>query len=335
MNRILLAAASTVLLAGRIHSSDEPRFAVEEKTTLAKSFERHMKLESKAFRIFVAGQDEPIHPPGDLHIALEDTGRIDVTDEYLSMGKGRPSKLKRTYDKIEENEKQRASSGEGGADDSEDHEKKEESALEGRTVFFTWSDESGAFVASFPKDGGDAELLDDLNEDMDLRFLLPKGKVAADESWDLDAKEFGSVLAPGGDLKLKDKDKDAEENADQSIGKEIRKHLEGKAHATWKGVREEGGKKVGIIALAADLASEGDVESKGEMEGKTHFKLKLDLEGELAWDLAGGHFHSFQVGGKVQLDTAATATIKMGDKSAEMRQELDLEGETSYKASLR
>jgi hypothetical protein len=322
MTRLLLLSASAILLAGRIHSSDEPRFAVEEKTSLAKSFERHMKLESTALRIFVEGQSEPIHPPGDLHVAIEDMGRIDVTDEYLSMGKGRPAKLKRTYDKIEETEKQHASSSEGPADAGDDHEKKEESALEGKTVFFTWSDESSAFVASFPKDGGDAELLDDLNEDMDLRFLLPKGKVAADESWDLDAKDFGSVLAPGGDLKLKDKD--VEEGADPSLGKEIRKHLEGKAHATWKGVREEDGKKVGIVALAADLQSEGDVESKGEMEGKTHFKLKLELEGELVWDLAAGHFHSFQASGRVQLDTAATATIKMGDQSAQMRQELDL-----------
>ncbi len=292
-----------------------------------------MKLESKALRIFVEGQDEPIHPPGDLHISIEDTGRIDVTDEYLAVGKGRPAKLKRTFDKIEENEKQHASSSESAGDAGDGHEKKEESALEGKTVFFTWSDETSAFAASFPKDGGDAELLDDLSEDMDLRFLLPKGKVAADESWDLDAKDFGSVLAPGGDLKLKEKD--ADESSDHSLGKEIRKQLGGKAHATWKGVREEGGKKLGIIALAADLVSEGDVESKGDLEGKTHFKLKLELEGELAWDLAAGHFHAFQASGKVELDTAATATRKMGDQSVEMRQELDLEGETSYKASLR
>jgi hypothetical protein len=331
MNRLLFVAASTILLAGRLHSSDEPRFAVEEKTSLAKSFERHMKLESKALRIFVEGQDEPIHPPGDLHISIEDTGRLDVTDEYLSMGKGRPSKLKRTYDKIEENETQSAHSGEGD-EEGGDHEKKQESALEGKTVFFTWSEETSAFVASFPKNGGDADLLEDLNEDMDMRSMLPKGKVAEDESWDLDPKEFGSVLAPGGDLKLKDKD--ADEGSNPSIGKEIRKHLDGKAHATWKGVREEGGKKVGVIALTADLVSEGEVESKGDMAGKTHFKLKLALEGELLWDLAAGHFHAFQAIGKVQLDTAATATVKMGDQSAEMRQELDLEGETSYKASL-
>ena len=168
-----------------------------------------------------------------------------------------------------------------------------------------------------------------------LRRLAFEGQagVAEGESWDLDPKDFGSVLAPGGDLKIKEKG--ADEGSDQSLGKEIRKNLDGKAHATWKGVREEGGKKLGTIALTADLVSEGEFESKGEMEGKTHFKLKLTLEGELVWDLAAGHFHSFQAGGKVQLDTAATATVKMGDQSAEMRQELDLEGETSYKASLR
>jgi len=333
MNRILFVAASAALLPGRIHRSDEPRFAVEEKTSLSKVFERHMKLESKEFKIIVEGQDEPIHPPGDLHFTIEDTGRIEVTDEYLAMGKGRPSKLKRTYDKIEETESQNARSGEGGEEEGDAHEKKEESALEGKTVFFTWSDEASGFVASFAKDGGDAELLDGLIEDMDLRFLLPKGKVAADESWDLDAKAFGSILAPGGDLKLKEKD--ADEASDRSIGKEIRKNLDGKAHATWKGVREEGGKRLGTIALSADLSSEGDAESKGEEAGKVHFKLKLELEGELVWDLAAGHFQSFQASGKVRLDTAESAQLEMGDKSAEMRQEITFEGETSYKASLR
>jgi hypothetical protein len=335
MNRILIVAASTVLLAGRIHPSDAPRFAVEEKSSLAKTFESRTKLESSAFRIFVEGHDEPIHPPGDLHVSVESTDRIDVTDEYVAMGKGRPSKLSRTFDKLEATEIQHARSDEGGedADEGGDHEKHRESALEGKTVLFTWNDDSESFAAHFPKDEGDAALLEDLVEDMDLRSLLPKGKVAEDESWDLDPKALDLVFNPGGDLKLKDED--GSDDSDDGIDKAIRKNMGGKAHGTWKGVSEEGGKKLGTIAITADLVSEGDVDSKGEIPGKTHFKLKLDLEGELVWDLAGGHFRSFHIGGKVELDTVASATIKMGDESAVMRQELDLEGETSYKASLR
>jgi hypothetical protein len=334
MRSTLLLVLSSLALAGR---SDAPKFAVEEKSSLSKSFENHLKLESKDIKIFVEGHDEPIRPPGDIHVSIEDTTRIEVTDEYLEMSKGRPAKLRRTFDKLQEKEVQTARSENNGNEDDQEgeHEKKQESALEGKTVLFTWNDDTSAFVASFPKDGGDPGLLEDLTEDMDFRSVLPKGKVADGESWDVDAKAFDAVLDPGGDLKLEDKEKDADEDSDQRVGKEIRKHLTGKAHATWKGVREEDGKKLGAIAVSADLSSEGDADSKSDVPGKTHFKLEIELEGELLWDLAAGHFHSFQATGKVRLDTISTAKVEIGERTAEMRQELGLEGEGTFKASLR
>jgi hypothetical protein len=334
MQRILLFVVAPLFLAGR---SEAPKFAVEAKTSLAKSFEARMKLGSKGIKIFVEGRDEPIRPPGDIHVSIDDTTHVDVTDEYVEMGKGRPAKLRRTFDKLQEKVTQTASSeGQGNEDgQSGDHEKTEESALEGKSVLFTWNDDSDAFVASFEKDGGDPGLLEDLTEDMDFRAMLPKGKVAEDESWDVDAKSFDAVIDPGGDLKLQEKDKSADDDTDEHVGKEIRKHLTGKAHATWKGVREEDGKKLGAIAVSADLSSEGDAASTGETEGKTRFQLKMELEGELLWDLSAGHFHSFRASGKVDLDTTSTAKVRIGEKTAEMRQELGLEGEATFKASLR
>jgi hypothetical protein len=331
MRRILFLLVASSFL------SDAPKFAVEAKSSLSKSFETRMKLESKEIKIFVEGRDEPIRPPGDIHVSVEDTTKIDVTDEYLEMAKGRPDKLQRTFDKLEEHATQTArSEGKGEEDDQEgDHESKQESALEGKSVLFTWNEDNGAFAASFPKEGGDPALLEDLVEDMDFRTLLPKGKVAEDESWDVDGKAFAAVIDPGGSLKFEDKEKDEDEDSDKNVGKEIRKHLAGKGHATWKGVREEDGKKLGAIAISADLSSEGETESKGPFAGKTHFQLKLELEGELLWDLSAGHFHAFHATGKVELDTTSTAKVQMGEKTSEMRQELDLEGEMTLKASLR
>ena len=94
MQRTLLLAAFSLLLSGR---SDAPKFAVEEKSSLSKTFDTHMKLESKEIKLFVEGRDEPIHPPGDIHVSVEDTTRIEVTDEYLERAKGRPAKLRRTF----------------------------------------------------------------------------------------------------------------------------------------------------------------------------------------------------------------------------------------------
>jgi hypothetical protein len=332
MNRFLFIAGCAALLLGRADLSDEPRFAVAEKTTLQKTFTREMKLESKSFRIVVDGEEHPIEGLGDIRISIEDSSRIDVTDHYLAMGKGRPMKLQRTFDKIAESEHQRAHP-KGNEPGDADHERKEESELEGKTVLFTWNDEGSQFDVSFAEGKDDEGLLAELDEDMDLRFLLPTTHVAEGQSWDLEPKVFASVLAPGGDLKLEENEEKDDSNA--KIGKEVCKHLEGKAHATWKGVRTEDGRELGVIALAADLKSEGDAEGKGEHAGKTHFRVEIELEGELLWDLAAGHFRSFQAGGKLGLDAARTATRKMGGKTVEMRQELEYQGESSYRASAR
>jgi hypothetical protein len=334
--RSLLAVLPVLVVSIRAGSSEEPRFAVEAKSRLEKSFESGFKLESTAYRLSIEGVEEPVTEEPDVKISIESTSRVDVTDEYVEMGKGRPAKLKRTFDKIEDKDRQTArEAGEGGEDGADgDGERTKGSALEGKSVLFSWSDESKGFVPSFASGEGEADLLEGLTEDMDLRFLLPKGKVSEGDSWDLEPIDFGSVLDPGGDLKVKEKDaKEDEENG--NLGREIRKHLDGKARAKWKGVREEDGRKLGIAAITADLSSEGDAEAKGEEGAKTHFQIRFALEGELAWDLAAGHFRAFELKGKVEMKTASTMSIEVDGEKAVMKQDVELEGETSFHASVR
>ena len=48
-----------------------------------------------------------------------------------------------------------------------------------------------------------AELLKGLNEDMDLRALLPKDEVKVGDEWDIEVSGLASVIAPGGERKIK------------------------------------------------------------------------------------------------------------------------------------
>ena len=335
MDRFLIAAALATSFAVRPEPVDDPRFAVREASTLHKEFEHTLEVESTAIRIYVAGLEELVDGSATIGLTAEDAGRIEVTDEYLSMAAGRPGKLRRTFDRIESREDQRMrfAMGQGHADSHKDRLKVESSELEGRSVLFALDPGTGSYETAFAGEGGEESLLDGLNEDMDFRFLLPPAKVAVGDAWSIDPKLCGAIFAPGGDLKLVDEE--ADEDPGWGIGREIRRNLSGKARAVWKGVREEDGRRIGVVGLELDLKSAGESGAKDPKAGTIRFRLALELVGDLVWDLDAGHFRSFRAGGKVRYDMAARKTTDVDGVPTEMRHEIDLEGEAEYTASAR
>jgi len=335
VDRLLIAAALATSLAVRANHVDEPRFAVSETSTLRKVFEHDLKVESTSVRISVPGLEELADATSTIGISIEDSGRVEVTDEYGGMVAGRPAKLRRTFDRIESHEDQqtRFATGPGHPDSRKDRRKVGTSGLEGRSILFTLDRGAGTYAATFAGEGAEESLLDGLNEDMDFRFLLPAGRVAIGEAWAIDPKLCGAIFAPGGDLKLEEKGTD--EDPGWSIGREIRRNLEGKAKAIWKGVREENGRQVGILGVDLDLRSAGESAAKDPKAGTIRFKLSLELVGDLVWDLEAGHFRTFRAGGKVRYDIATRKTTDIDGVPTEMRHELDFEGEAEYTASAR
>src|SRR6185436_14555092 len=165
--------------------------------------------------------------------------------------------------------------GEHGANDTS---KTLESDLEGQTVVFTLG-EDGEYQASFKGDKGEQALLERLEEDMDLRALLPGGAVEADKSWDIEAPALHSVLnLPGGNMKLK---VEGEEDSDGRLGEELQKHVKGKAKGTYKGQRE--------------------VSQRKPPAGTTDVSVEYTVEGELLWDSEAGHFHSCKLTSKLTM----------------------------------
>ena len=92
-----------------------------------------------------------------------------------------------------------------------------------------------------PEKGGEAELLTNLDEDMDLRALLPAKEVAKGDAWDIDTKSLKSLLLPGGDLKLK-----PHEGAEEVVGALVEVLAQGLlGHAQGVGYVLQGGPRVG------------------------------------------------------------------------------------------
>src|SRR5262249_29772967 len=137
-------------------------------------------------------------------ITIEDEQHVVVTDHYVSLSGGRPTKLERSFDELSGKSRSKFEfEGMGGEEGGPEEDANDESSsLQGKSVTFAWDKDAEKYDLAFAEGKGDEDLLKDLEEDMDLRGILPTKSVSQGDSWDLDAKLFQHVLSPGGDLKI-------------------------------------------------------------------------------------------------------------------------------------
>lgn len=325
----LMIPAAALALAAFVRPADELRFSPTEKATLKKVYTTSMKTESTDFKMVSDGQDVPLDDIGKPVFKTEETAAINVTDEYTKVEKGRPLELKRTFDKLTGKRSQTM----GGDEEDTDGESKERtSKLEGKSVLFTWDPKKEEYKKSFAGEGGDKDLLEHVEEDMDFRAFLPDEKPAKDATWDIEPKAFGVVLAPGGDLQLRGEG-DEEDNG--KMDAELETNLGGKAKATYKGSREVDGKKVAVIAIKATLETHGEQEDKsGEGNSRMEMKIGFELEGELLWDTAAGHMFHFELGGPVRVSIKMTEDADVEGTHHTGRTEIEFKGDTKFEAKL-
>jgi hypothetical protein len=116
-------------------------------------------------------------------------------DEYRKIGAGRPQLLQRRFDEV-------GWTGSfefpGGKEDI-----KAQSPLAGTSVVYTWVPEEQAYGKYYDAKESPEEALLRLDEDLDLRALLPAGAVAPGESWSVPAAALQAVFAPAGRLDLR------------------------------------------------------------------------------------------------------------------------------------
>ena len=139
-----------------------------------------------------------------LELNVKTDAKLAVTDVIEALDAGRPKKMTRTFDTLEQLMHFTMSVEMGG--EPQDQEIVMSSDLEGQTVVFAWNAEKPGFDVTFKEGEGDSSLLEGLTEDMDLRVFLPDHDVAEKDSWKVELANLESIAVPVGDLKLMPED---------------------------------------------------------------------------------------------------------------------------------
>ncbi len=320
----LTLPALAVLAAAFVPAAEAPHFAPAEGSKITRTISVSSHLVSESMKVLVDGEPQE-SPDAAGFIQIEGTNDIVVNDEFVKMGKGHPLELHRTFQKLAGTEKQTVKNPEDKTQEHTD-EKKQESALADKTVVFKWNPSDESYDRSFGEDGGDADLLKDLDEDMDLRKFLPESASAAEgSSWTVKGDAANAFFFPAGDLKLETTDSEDEANDTKELDKHLRENLKGSIEVTFKGTREEDGRKVGILEL------KGTVESSGEMTGaddmNTSLKFTAEVKGEILWDVSANRAHSASISLDQKVSYKIEGSVDGGQK---VEQEIGLAGPTKF-----
>lgn len=343
--RVLLPAlgASFVFTLGG--AGEKLLFQPQVGSSLTKSYTIAGEFALDEISVIVDGQDLG-GMLGQIEVSAKQESRIEVTDSYKAVAHGRPTEILRTFEVLSATMNMEMTPAQ-----AEMPEFSSTSALEGKTVAFRWNEEQEEYERSFHESGGDEELLEGLEEDMDLRAFLPSGEVSADDVWSIELTELKSIVAPGGNLRMLPTDQEVDEEMMQKFeelfsgfGEEFGDLLEGSCTCTYKGAREEGGVRVGEIAIELEVATTLDlsefldkiisaaIEESGAGEAlaftleTADFNLDFEGTGTLLWNLAAGRVHSFQIAGDATLDIDISVSVEAQGESHELDASLELAG---------
>ncbi len=346
---LLLLVPGVAALAAFVFPADAVRFAPKEGLSLTKVFTNQTTLTVDSMEMIIDGQPMP-EEMGDMEMDTTTTVKSVVTDVYTKMAEGRPHSLRRTYDELttEGNVEM------GGMAGDMEQDFTGSSELEGKAVVFTWSDEEGEYAAAFAEDDdADPELLEDLWEDMDLRDLLPTGSVEPGATWRIENDRLVHVLAAGGDMKILPDDMEEMASMGPTPGmstlKDMMGEVTGSAIATYTGKREVDGVEVGVIEIKLDISGANDItdllqemtdEMPIEMEAEVSYdaadiEFELKGEGELLWNLAGGHLHRFELDAEMAFAMDMAMVMSMMGQDMEMEMNMEMSGNVQLGAATR
>ncbi len=315
-------------------------FGPESGTVLTKTFLVETSMSLDNMDMLVDGDSPPVDM--EMEMSSDATVGFSVTDQYIEVEGGQVLKLARTFEDLSLSNDASMSMAMIG---EQDMSSSGESPLTGKTIVFTRDGDTGEVSTAFAEGSeDDDELLEDLFLEFDFTSLLPAEEVEEGVSWEVDPAKIVDVLAPGGNLKI-DIEVEGEAqglNSGPDASTDLRAVLgdiEGSVTATLTGFREAGDRQLAVIALAVDIESAKDLtemsrEMMSEMgdslpEGASmevesfDSELALEGEGELIWDVAGGHFDSFSL--SVEMSNTIDSANSMNFSGIEMLQEMSLE----------
>jgi len=328
MKSTYLLLAPLVLATPLVPTETKLDFAPEEGTVLTRHFEATLEMELASFQVLL--DDEELTIP-DVDWSIEWVESIEVEDELLEVEDGRPTEMVRTFGDLRQESTIDAN--------GEEHELLSTSALQGRVLRFEWDDDAEYYTIESDDDEGDLdeETLEWLEEDMDLRAVLPEDAVETGDTWEIDAAVYLPLMWPGGLLGFLEEDEDELSPLSRELNEETIENLTGEGEATLEEIREESGVRVAVIKLELGIETEAEAvdddletEDGEEIPPLTHtVTIERQLEGEILWDLEHNHLYSADIQASVKKTHARSQTVH-ADGEHEVVEQETYEGRLEY-----
>lgn len=314
--RLACAAALAVpFLAASRPALEAPTFHPREGLVLDKRFEVALEMEVDDGSIRVHGGTTKFETRVPSGLKASVACDLAVSDTYESMSARRPLSLLRRFEGLEL--AWRAGGEEVGSDALERHRD--------ASVRFRWNEKEERYDASFDHVDGEGEMLAWFREDADLRGLLPARAVEVGASWNVERAALAEVLLPALSLDVL-KQASAQLQDDETLAAlatslgELGKGIT--TECTWRGVSTVDGKRLGRIDVQVrgkpkvDLADAIAKAFEGEDElrpREVEVALEIDGQGELLWDMDGGHFARFDLKSDLEVSLDAELEVQAGD----------------------
>lgn len=301
---------------------------VAKGTTLLRSFESKGSLSLQSIAVTVDGQDQDTGADPEMSVAQ--SSAYEFADQIEAVADGQPTRLVRKFTKIFSDRVQKFTA--PGQDEAESSAELD-SELVGKRVAFECEDSKWSAKWAGDETAND-DLLEGLQAEVDFRAFLPDKDVAEGDSWEPEASAFENFLRPGGRLSRKTKGEDAAANNRHEAA--LDDSTDGKAKATYRGIREEDGVQVAVIALTAEITQHSSEESDAGKAGtlETLVDLTFKVEGEILWDVSAGFARAGSLTGTLDMVQTQSRTVEAEGAEHTIKQVLSLSGDLSYKVHI-
>ena len=315
--------ALTLWAATHVLPQDEVAFEVKPQTAITKTYDLRSSLTTDE-SVLTFGDNELNAMQG---VTREHAETCTVKDECRAVQAGRPLVLRRTYTAIE---REIAFEGDSAALVHIQGPEPEESPLTGHSVLFRWDPQAGQYSKTFDgEEAGPQAWLAGLEEDMDLRGLLPRGNVKPGERWTVGTEVLNAFFRPGGQVFVR-----RESNTDDQAHGGMRMAmvdpssvalwgaLEGEVRVRYAGIRAAGDRRLGVLEIvveaegvlnaALEFARQSRERGQETIYDFAELERTLQGEGKLEWDLDRGCVHAFEFHGDLELTCEAEWTADLG-----------------------
>lgn len=234
-------------------------------------------------------------------------------DEYRKLGDGRPLLLQRRFDEV----------GWVGQFDlpAGKEEIKAISPLGGVSVVYTWVPEEQTYGRYYDAHEPPEEVLLHLEEDLDLRALLPASAVGVGEGWSVPAAKLLDVFAPAGRLDLRFEAKKTRQNLLRTLrcglagnyGEFFGGDSSGECKLQLRSVAQEQGRSLATVELQVEIENKidqrglqqsqmtGPENASGYVCKRAPVTWSFAGKGTLVWDLRAQRAASFQLQGNQKM----------------------------------